>query len=154
MQANSNQNNAWPGVMSFDSALRFGIGLATPVRIYPPGRIVSNGRAGYTRVVTRTRRSGFSMVEVMMSMGILTLLITLTVAYYGDMRSDTQVHAARAELDQIRNEIQRYQMEHRSDYPLGTIPQDGEGQQRKDPWGQPYLIDPARHLLWSCGPNG
>ena len=96
------------------------------------------------------------MVEIMMAMGILLLMLTLTVTYYGDMQADAQRDAAKAELDAIKGDIHRYQLEKRCDYPLRTPPaaQSQEGPERTDPWGVAYRVDPDRHVIWSCGPNG
>lgn len=94
------------------------------------------------------------MVEIMVAMGVLTLLLTLAVTHYGEMQADAQHKAALAELDAVRTDIHRYQIERRCEYTARTPPPGENLQDRRDPWFAPFRVDPARHLIWSIGPNG
>lgn len=107
---------------------------------------------GYNPPVTR--RSGFSMVEIMMAMGVLTLLLTVAVTHYSDMQADAQQKACLSELDAVKNDIQRYQLERRAEYTARTPPPAENLQDRRDPWFAAFRVDPARHLIWSIGPDG
>ena len=94
------------------------------------------------------------MVEIMMSLGVLALLMSVAVTQYGAMQQEALHKAALAELDAIKNDIQRYQLERRCDYPARTPPPGENLQDRRDPWFAPFHVDPARHLIYSCGPDG
>lgn len=94
------------------------------------------------------------MVEVMMAMTIVLLLVTIGLVQYGGMNAEAQEHAARADLDVLRGEIRRSQLERRADYDLTVPPRDSAGKDLADPWGHPYVVAPARHRVYSIGQNG
>lgn len=89
-----------------------------------------------------------------MALGILTLLMAVTVTCYTDMQADALHRAALSELDAIRTDIHRYQLERHTDYPLAVPPAGADAQDRRDPWFRPFRLDPARHLVYSMGPDG
>jgi type II secretory pathway pseudopilin PulG len=100
------------------------------------------------------RRGAFSMIEVMMALVIVLLLVSLSVVHYESMTDEAQEHAARGELDVLRNEIRRLQLERRAEYALELPPRDDQGRDRRDPWAQLYRVDPAKHIVYSIGPDG
>lgn len=94
------------------------------------------------------------MVEIMIAMGIMVLLATLTVSIFGEFQAEALEKAAQSELDAIRSDIHRYQMERRTDYTLKTAPLGANSQDRRDPWQMPYRVDPALRIVYSVGPDG
>lgn len=89
-----------------------------------------------------------------MALGIFAMLITLAVTQYGEMQADALHKTAVSELEAIKNDIHRYQLERRSEFMSRTPPPGENMQDRRDPWFSPYHVDPARHLIWSAGQDG
>lgn len=89
-----------------------------------------------------------------MAMAIVIILVSLTVTQYDSMSATAQEQTARSDLDTLRTEIMRHQMERRAAYTVTAPPRDKEGHERHDPWGQPYRVDPVTHQVYSFGPDG
>ena len=120
------------------------------------------------------RRSGFTLIEIMVVVVILGLLAALVVPNIGSNVSEAQRTAARTQIGQIEQTLQMYQL-HNGFYPstqqgleaLVTAPttspvpkryQQG-GYMKKvplDPWGNPYVYrnQNGRILIISYGPDG
>ena len=94
------------------------------------------------------------MVEIVLALGILTLLVTITLTYYSDMQVTAQHQAAQSELDAIKNDIHRQQLERRTAYTSRIPPPGRDMQDHRDPWGQAFIVDPEKHVIYSIGPNG
>jgi general secretion pathway protein G len=82
-----------------------------------------------------TRPSGFTLVELMISIAILGGLVTLAVPAYQEYREKVRITQAVTDITSIAFKIKAYYLDARV-YPdnLATI---GEGG-KLDPWGRPY----------------
>lgn len=89
-----------------------------------------------------------------MALGILALLLSVTVTYYTDMQADALGRATVAELDAIKNDIHRYQLERRSEYQARLPPPGAGSRDRRDAWSRAFRVDPVRRLIYSVGPDG
>ena len=125
-------------------------------------------------VLMMRRRSGFTLIEIMVVVVILGLLAALVVPNIGSRVSEAQRTAASTQIRSIEDALEMYRM-HNGFYPstqqgleaLVTAPTtspvpkryaDG-GYMKKipdDPWGNPYVYrnENGRVKLTSYGPDG
>ena len=123
-----------------------------------------------------TRRSGFTLIEVLLVLVILVILASLVGFYVRGAQKRALVDAARAQIGAFKQCIEGYQLDVRS-YPstsaglnaLIAPPNDlrnpdrwkGPYLQSKevplDPWDMPYqyqLQNADNYEIWSFGPDG
>jgi len=83
----------------------------------------------------RERPRGYSLVELMIVVAILSITAAIAVPSYQGMVYDAQVVSAIADIKQISNEITLFRLTNRR-YPasLQDVGMDG----KLDPWGRPY----------------
>lgn len=111
------------------------------------------------------RREGFTLLELLVVVGILATLVALALPYYQDYINQSRITAAQADLNTFskalalydQNEptmfnatnflplIGKYVQDFRT-YPTQTMP--------KDPWGNDYIVKPMQGTLICCGPDG
>jgi general secretion pathway protein G len=124
----------------------------------------------------RRRRSGFTLIEVLLVLVILVILGSLAVTAYGPMRKRAQIDAAKAAVSMFETPLEAYHL-HMDAYPsnqegldaLRAAPADAgsnwAGPYLKqdiplDPWRNPYRYaspgthNPDSYDLWSAGPDG
>lgn len=94
------------------------------------------------------------MVELTVTLVLVMLLAGGAVLYFREASMSSQLSTAQIELASIRDEIHRWVL-----MPGRTVPariedlkRMDEGGQR-DPWGELYVIQSARHRVVSSGPN-
>ena len=82
------------------------------------------------------RASGFTIVEVLIVVGILGALATIAIPKYADYRERVKVAQAVSDLTALSLLINNYQLDARN-YPpsLATVGNAG----KLDPWGRPYV---------------
>ena len=124
--------------------------------------------------ILKRRRSGFTLIEIMVVVVILGLLAALVVPNIGSRVSEAQRTAAATQIRSIEDALEMYRM-HNGFYPstaqgleaLVTAPTtspvpkryaDG-GYMKKipdDPWGNPYIYrnEGGRVKIISTGPDG
>jgi general secretion pathway protein G len=84
----------------------------------------------------RLRQAGFTLLELMMAVAVVSLLFALAVPTYGRIIERTKVSRAGQELTKIAQEVQRYRTAH--DFRLPGSLNDMAGIPRQDPWGGNY----------------
>jgi general secretion pathway protein G len=122
----------------------------------------------------RRRKSGFTLIEVLLVMTILVILASLAVGTYSGVKAKTNISAAKAQVLLLKNVIATYEGTVNS-YPstleaLRTCPQDLpdptkwagpylDSDIQQDPWGNQYqYVCPGKHNtdsfdVWSLGPD-
>ena len=90
------------------------------------------------------RRSGFTIVEILIVVAILGTLASIAVPKYTDYRERVRVAQAVADITALSMLINSYQLDARN-YPANLASVGNSG--KLDPWGRPYvylnLQDPA-----------
>ncbi len=116
-------------------------------------------------------RSGFTLLELLVVVGILAALVALALPFYQDYVNQSKMTAAEADLQTFKKALAMYdQMEAKmfgsnlvTDVDLkpliGRYLQDyrtsaGQMGNPVDPWGNNYNLDPAVGSIWSSGPDG
>lgn len=94
------------------------------------------------------------MVEVILALGVVMLVAGIGIAYFRDLSEAARRQAALADLDVLRGEVHRWQVERRSAYGARVPPVPADGKAHVDPWGNPYRILLARRLVYSVGSDG
>ena len=133
-----------------------------------------------SRARSRSRRSGFTLMEVLLVMAILVIMGTLVVANFSGILFKSKAKSAKIQLQALGKALELYQIDMNA-YPdpadgLNALqvppPQDtlsgsaawGGPYLKKavppDPWGQPYYYvtdfgdyDQQVYTIWSGGPN-
>ncbi len=118
------------------------------------------GRFGGQRrgssVSLRTGRRGFTLVELLSTMFLLSFLVGLASWYYSSVKQGQQLSVARTELRRIRDAVEAHR--------VGLIDPDQlpeslsevralKGQELLDPWGTPYILDRGEFQILSSGPD-
>jgi general secretion pathway protein G len=90
---------------------------------------------------------GFTLLELMMAVGVASLLAALAVPTYGHIMDNLRVSQAEKDLVLIASQVQRYRTAHDFMLPddltlITDIP-------AKDPWGNPY-----QYLNFNSGAPG
>ena len=122
----------------------------------------------------RTRRQGFTLIEVLLVLVILVILGSFAVTIFTGTQEKAKLDQARAQIGLVEKAAQFYQL-HMSEYP-GTLedltnpPADARNPDKwhgpylqkqipLDPWGNQYLYacpgrhNPASFDVWSAGPD-
>lgn len=121
----------------------------------------------------RYAKAGFSLIEILIVLGIIGLIMAGIVPYVTSKMKQAKVEQARTEVKKIASEIELYRL-HVGEYPTRLIdlvkqPQGAEGKwngpyvpgnkEPMDPWGQKYIyrVTPGgdrEYELSSYGPKG
>ena len=126
----------------------------------------------------RSRRRGFTLIEVMLVLAILVVMAGMAVMAYGPMQRRANIRAAKTQIGLLKTPLQSFDMAIGS-YPttsqglesLRTVPGDLanpakwdgpyiESSVPLDPWDNPYqyacpgTYNPDSYDLWSFGPDG
>lgn len=124
------------------------------------------------------RRTGLTLIEVMLVLVILVVIASMAVVAIGPMRKQSLIRAARAQIEAFRTPLDAYQLD-LGNFPntsqgleaLRTAPSDVKDSDKwhgpylgkavpKDPWGNPYKYEyPGKNStdapdIWSYGPDG
>lgn len=120
----------------------------------------------------RSRRRGFTLMEVLLVMAILVILGSLVTVSYINIQKSSNVKAAGTQLDLLSEAISLYQLDMGRTPPnieaLNERPADAANSGKyagpylkqalpPDPWGNPYkyeAIDANQFRVWSSGPDG
>ena len=124
----------------------------------------------------RSTRRGFTLFEMLLVLGIISLLMGFVIYQLGGVQGDAQQQKARADILTLREALSAYQMT------CGTLPTTEQGLKAlwskptaepipdhwsrqmdaevRDPWGNSYQYlnpgkhNPDRYDIWSMGPDG
>ncbi len=115
------------------------------------------------------RRSGFTLMEVMLVLAILVILGSVAWFAFGDMLFAGKTKTAKTQIDAFKLPMNTYLMDE-GEWPreLADLWTPGPKTNRRhmepvgnDPWGNPYGYEPptsddpsAKPRIWSNGPNG
>ncbi|MFC1746238.1 type IV pilin protein [Candidatus Riflebacteria bacterium] len=112
------------------------------------------------------KRSGFTLLELLIVIGILASLVAISMPFYKDYVNQANLTRARSEMDTFSNaltqydqlEIEMFDKSNDLTKLIGKYLQDFRkvtGQKvPDDPWGNSYGIYPERGIILSGGPNG
>jgi prepilin-type N-terminal cleavage/methylation domain-containing protein len=110
-------------------------------------------------------KKGFTLLELLVVVGILAALVALALPFYQDYVNQSKLTAAQADLNTFAKALATYDQleptmfDDTSFIPLiGTYLQDfrtyAEQTNPTDPWGSDYKIRPTDGVVLSYGPNG
>jgi general secretion pathway protein G len=122
------------------------------------------------RYRTRARRTGFTLMEVLLVMAILVILGALAFFSFGDTLWNAKRSSAKIQIDNFKTPIQQYMLGE-SQYPQqlsqlwdGSSPSTRTYLEKPvptDPWGNPWQYEApdasmpnSRARISSSGPNG
>ena len=113
------------------------------------------------------KKSGFTLLELLVVVGILAALVALALPYYQDYVNQSRITAAQADLNTFAKALANYDQLEPTLFPalstdlrslIGKYLQDYRsttGQVNpKDPWGNDYTVRPPAGTLISRGPDG
>lgn len=126
-------------------------------------------------ISTRRRRTGFTLIELMVVVVILGILAVTIIPQFVGTTHDAKVSAAKSNIAELQSAVERFYV-HMDRYPtseegfrvLIEAPADGANkwrgpyvqQLRPDPWGNPYQFrcpgthHPTSYDIWSRGADG
>lgn len=110
-------------------------------------------------------RSGFTLLELLVVVGILAALVALALPFYQDYVNQSKLTAAEADLQTFKKALAMYDQLESSSFAstnltglIGKYMQDYRtfnGQVNPvDPWGNDYQILPQEGVVMSWGPDG
>lgn len=101
-------------------------------------------------------RKGFTLIELLIVITIIAILAGAAIPYVQDYVEDARISKARADMDEIRNALIRYEIDKGVTYIAATVTDlVGPYLQKAliDPWGVPYVISDTNSNIVSAGPN-
>lgn len=127
------------------------------------------------RPAMRDRRSGFTLMELLLVLVILVILGSMTVAIFGGVQQGALEDAAKSEIGLLAGQVDVYHLQVRQ-YPtaLEDLIKKPSGEMggkwqgpyvkgdaiNKDPWGRDYRFaapgkkNTSSYDIWSVGPDG
>ena len=102
-------------------------------------------------------RKGFTLIELLIVVTILSILAGAAVPYVQDYVDEARRGRAKADLDEIRNALTRYEVDRGYAYTQTSIASLGGPYLAKavsDPWGGSYVVSPASSSAYSKGADG
>jgi general secretion pathway protein G len=101
------------------------------------------------------RRSGFSLIELLIVVAIIAALVGVAVPMFQKNISEAKVAKCKQDLDTLRNAITLHDSQNRPLIGTSLKPLLGRYLQElpKDPWGNEYLLDAGVGLIVSFGGN-
>lgn len=103
-------------------------------------------------------RKGFTLIELLIVITIIAILAGAAIPYVQDYVDDARFAKAKADLDEIRNALIRFETDRGTPYPttntsLSELVGPYLQSSLVDPWGSPYLIFAASSTAVCYGPN-
>ena len=102
-------------------------------------------------------RKGFTLIELLIVVTILSILAGAAVPYVQDYVDEARRGRAKADLDEIRNALSRFEIDRSAPYTSTTIASLGGAYLAKavlDPWDGLYAVNPASSTVYSEGADG
>ncbi|MEW6709230.1 MAG: prepilin-type N-terminal cleavage/methylation domain-containing protein [Candidatus Riflebacteria bacterium] len=101
-------------------------------------------------------RKGFTLIELLIVITIIAILAGAAIPFVQDYVEDARISKAKADLDEIKNALIRYELDSGKLWTDVTITNLVGAYLAKaliDPWGSAYVINPASSLVYSVGPD-
>lgn len=101
-------------------------------------------------------RKGFTLIELLIVITIIAILAGAAIPYVQDYVEDARIATAKADMNEIKNALTRYELDRGVKYTDTTITAlvgAYLGKAISDPWGVPYEIDSGDCQVRSYGPN-
>jgi len=102
-------------------------------------------------------KRGVTLIELLIVVTIIAILSGAAIPYVQQYVDDARVSKAKADLDEIRNALVRYEVERGEDYLNTTIASLVGPYLSKaliDPWGAPYKVRSASSTCFTVGADG
>jgi general secretion pathway protein G len=110
----------------------------------------------------RRSRVGFSLIELMVTLIILSVIIVFAIQEYEQHIVAAKAARARNDLEDLAKAVRLYNIREEKPFEIGTFTAQYLGTfvgtyletaPPLDPWGKPYLHAPELGVIYSCGPN-
>lgn len=101
----------------------------------------------------KSRRKGFSLIELLIVVAIIAALVGVAVPFFQDNLQQAQQTKAKQDIDTIRNSISLHDAQNRPLTGTSFAPLLGRYLQEipKDPWGNDYMLDASVGIVISYG---
>ena len=98
---------------------------------------------------------GFSLVELLVTILILGILMTLALQYYGSTTDEARRIKVMQDLEGLKNSIKAYATQNGAQYPPNIEALTGKyiPEIPRDPWGQKYKIDTVKMEVYCIPKN-
>lgn len=115
--------------------------------------------------VARKARQGFTLIEIMVVVGIIAALAAVFIPNVVGKMNDARIAAARVQIKNVEEALVSYNMKHGGKYPdsLDVLMQESDDEDAllqggiDDPWGNPLHYEKRgkkRPVITSSGPDG
>ena len=115
--------------------------------------------------VARKTKQGFTLIEIMVVVGIIGLLVAVLIPNVTGKMNDARIASARVQIKNVEEALVAYSMKHGGKYPdsLDTLTQAPDDEDAllqggtEDPWGTTLQFEKRgkkRPLITSAGPDG
>jgi len=101
-------------------------------------------------------RKGFTLIELLIVITIIAILAGAAIPYVQDYVEDARIAKARADMNEIKNALIRFELDRGIEYTPATIADLVGPYMDKavaDPWGTPYEVVTTDSRVYSWGPN-
>lgn len=102
-------------------------------------------------------RKGFTLIELLIVVTIIAILAGAAIPYVQEYIEDARISRCKADLDEIKNALIRYELDKGAPWPGDTEITKLVGPYLAkaliDPWGNPYHILATSSVVVSAGPN-
>lgn len=140
----------------------------TPRKVWHSADRINERDRKTDKIVMKNRKSGFTLLELLIVVAILAVLVALAMPFFQDYLAQSRLTAARADLtsyqkalasyDQLENTMFGYTGSASFTQLIGKYVQDFRAFATQtaplDPWGNPYQVHAASGTVLSVGPNG
>jgi general secretion pathway protein G len=126
------------------------------------------------RAIHRSRRTAFSLIELLLVLVILAVLAAVVVPKFTNRTEQARITAAKTDISMYSTALDAFEIDNgrfpsgdegldalaRNPGNLTTWKNPYVGQVKNDPWGRPYVYrypgtnNPASYDLYSVGPDG